>query len=219
MSFLSTLIGNYGDDLAKAAGKVAATNTDDLARVLARNATSKIDDEAPKLARQMFDENGNRIKFYHGTPSGGFEKFNDVSYFTPNKWYADMYQNPQASSISYGKVADNPMTYETYLDIKKPFDLSDRKARDIYINDYIKGGNAVGINPYQSSYKDIKNIDWTEVENLVDFLKENNYDYDAIIADEGGFFDNNGKVVNRGKSYIPFSGSQVSILQKILGSK
>ena len=219
MSVLSTLLGNYGDDLAKAAGKVAAANTDDLAKVLARNATSKIDDEAPKLARQMFDENGNRIKFYHGTPSGGFEKFNDVSYFTPNKWYADMYQNPQASSISYGKVADNPMTYETYLDIRKPFDLSDRKARDIYINDYIKGGNAVGINPYQSSYNDIKNIDWTEVENLVDFLKENNYDYDAIIADEGGFFDNSGKVVSRGKSYIPFSGSQVSILQKILGSK
>lgn len=159
------------------------------------------------------DENGRLIRFYHGTPSATFETFADGSYFTPNKWYADFYQEPQASSLSYGKTAQKPGTYEVYLDIKKPFDISDPDARRIYIDEYVKGGNATGINPYQSNYDDIKNIDWTEAEGLRDFLRENNYGYDAIISDEGGFFDENGNVVSRGKSYMPFSGDQVITLK------
>lgn len=174
-------------------------------------------DALENLSPKMFDENGNLLTFYHGTPAGGFDVFRDNSYFTPSKWYADIYQSPSASSISYGKEATNPMTYETYLDIRNPFDLSDESARKIYIDDYIKGGNAIGINPYLDNYDDIKSIDWTEIENLIDFLKENGYDYDAVIGNEGGFFDAAGDVVSRGDSYIPFSGSQVKIINRLLG--
>lgn len=165
------------------------------------------------VSPKVRDENGNLIRFYHGTPDASFETFADGSYFTPNKWYADFYQEPQASSLSYGKKAVKPGTYEVYLDIKKPFDISDADARRIYIDEYIKGGNATGISPYESSYDDIKNIDWTEAEGLREFLRDKNYDYDAIISDEGGFFDENGKVVPRGKSYMPFSGEQVMPLK------
>lgn len=165
------------------------------------------------VSPKVRDENGNLMRFYHGTPDASFETFADGSYFTPNKWYADFYQEPQASSLRYGKKAVKPGTYEVYLDIKKPFDISDADARRIYIDEYIKGGNATGISPYESSYDDIKNIDWTEAEGLRDFLRDKNYGYDAIISDEGGFFDENGKVVPRGKSYMPFSGAQVLTLK------
>ena len=170
-------------------------------------------DDVSPLAR---DENGNLIRFYHGTPNGDFESPRGGSYFTPNKEYADVYQSPNASSISYGKQATAPATYEAYLDLKKPFDLSDPEARRIYIDEYVKGGNATGINPYQDNYDDIKNIDWTEVEGLKEYLEGTGYGYDSIIADEGGVPDGNGGVISRGKSYIPFNSDQVFTLKKNL---
>ena len=133
------------------------------------------------------DENGNLMVVYHGTPNGDFTQFKDGTYFTDNKEYADRYQNPGASSISSGKTASNPKTFEVYLDIKKPFDLSDPEARRVYIEDYIKGGNAMGINPYLSDaeYEKIETIDWTEGEDLRGFLIDNGYDYDGLVLDEG----------------------------------
>lgn len=157
------------------------------------------------------DENGNLKVMYHGTPNGDFTVFKDGTYFTENKWYADLYQNPGASSISTGKVASNPKTFEVYLDIKKPFDISDPEARSIYINDYIKGGNAVGINPYLSDaeYGKINSIDWTEGEDLRDFLIDNGYDYDGLVLDEGAVGGYGDEVKQRGKSYVVFDPKQV----------
>jgi hypothetical protein len=157
------------------------------------------------------DENGSLMVMYHGTPSGGYTVFKDGTYFTSNKEYADRYQNPSASSINTGKVADNPQTYEVYLDIKKPFDISDPEAREIYINDYIKGGNAMGINPYESDtfYSKINTIDWTEGEDLRDFLIENEYDYDGLVLDEGADGGYGGEVAYRGKSYVVFGPEQI----------
>lgn len=124
------------------------------------------------------DKDGNLKVMYHGTPNGEYTIFRDGTYFTENKAYADRYQNPGASSISTGKDASRPSTFAVYLDIKKPFDISDTEARRIYIEDYIKGGNAMGINPYLSDaeYARIKTIDWTEGEDLREFLVDNGYD-------------------------------------------
>ena len=157
------------------------------------------------------DEDGNLMVMYHGTPSGNFTVFRDGSYFTPNKEYADKYQSENASSISTGKIADNPKTYEVYLNITKPFTLSDTEARRIYIDEYIKGGNAIGINPYlsDSEYDAIDNIDWTEGEDLRDFLKENEYDYDGIILNEGAVGGYGEEVKQRGDSYVVFEPTQV----------
>ena len=157
------------------------------------------------------DENGNLKVMYHGTPNGDFTVFKDGTYFTESKDYADRYQNPGASSISTGKVASNPKTFEVYLNIKKPFDIADADAREIYINKYIKGGNAMGINPYLSDaeYAKIESIDWTEGEDLRDFLIENEYDYDGLVLDEGGTGGYGDEVQSRGKSYVVFSPEQV----------
>lgn len=160
---------------------------------------------------KVVDENGNLKVMYHGTPNGDFTIFKDGTYFTDNKEYADRYQNPSASSISSGKTASNPKTFEVYLDIKKPFDLNDPEARDIYINEYIKGGNAMGINPYLSNaeYAKIKTIDWTEGEDLRDFLIENGYDYDGLVLDEGADGGYGDDVKSRGTSWVVFSPEQI----------
>ena len=157
------------------------------------------------------DENGSLKVMYHGTPNGDFTVFKDGTYFTDNKAYADRYQSPSASSINSGKSATNPKTFEVYLDIKKPFDISDAEARKIYINEYIKGGNAMGINPYLSDaeYDKIETIDWTEGEDLRDFLIDNEYDYDGLVLDEGADGGYGDKVSYRGKSYVVFSPEQV----------
>lgn len=157
------------------------------------------------------DKRGNLKVMYHGTPNGTFTVFNDGTYFTENKEYADLYQNPGASMLSVKKTANAPKTYEVYLNIKKPFDIRDAEARDIYINDYIKGGNAVGINPYMSDaeYRKIKTVDWTEGEDLRDFLIDNGYDYDGLILDEGATGGYGDKVKSRGVSYVIFSADQV----------
>ena len=157
------------------------------------------------------DGNGSLLVMYHGTPNGDFTVFRDGTYFTADKEYADRYQNPGASSISTGKVASAPKTFEVYLNIKKPFDIADAEAKSIYINDYIKGGNAVGINPYLSDaeYAKINAIDWTEGEDLREFLIENEYDYDGLVLDEGGTGGYGNEVQSRGKSYVVFSPEQV----------
>lgn len=157
------------------------------------------------------DENGNLLVMYHGTPNGDFTVFKDGTYFTANKEYADKYQNPGASSLNSRKVASSPKTFETYLNITKPFDIKDAEARNIYINDYIKGGNAVGINPYLSDaeYNKIDSIDWTEGEDLREFLIENGYDYDGLVLDEGAVGGYGEDVEYRGTSYVVFSPEQV----------
>ncbi len=163
------------------------------------------------------DENGSLKVMYHGTPNGNFTVFRDGTYFTDSKEYADRYQNPGASSISTGKVASAPKTFEVYLDIKKPFDINDAEARSIYINDYIKGGNAMGINPYLSDaeYAKINSIDWTEGEDLREFLIENEYDYDGLVLDEGGTGGYGDEVQSRGKSYVVFSPEQVKNIDNL----
>ena len=94
------------------------------------------------------DEDGKLLVMYHGTPSGDFTVFRDGSYFTSDKAYADGYQNPNASMLRPNKPVSSPKTFAVYLNIKKPFDLRDPETKRIYIEEYIKGGNAVGINPY-----------------------------------------------------------------------
>ena len=163
------------------------------------------------------DENGNLKVMYHGTPNGDYTIFKDGTYFTDNKEYADRYQNPGASSIRTGKVASNPKTFAVYLDIKKPFDIKDAEARRIYIDDYIKGGNAMGINPYLSDaeYAKIKTIDWTEGEDLREFLIDNGYDYDGLVLDEGADGGYGDEVKSRGTSYVIFKPEQAKNIDNV----
>lgn len=173
---------------------------------------------------KIVDEDGNLLVVYHGTPTGGFTVFkNDLNFYTANKKYADSYQNPSASSRVSGKDSSNPMTYEGYLKIEKPFTLDDPECMKIFINDYIKGGWALGINPYQSDAdikKQIKDgISWEEADNLKEFFDEEGYDYDGIILDEGGFFDENNEVVDRGISFVTFDSNQFKNIDNLNPTK
>ena len=159
------------------------------------------------------DENGNLIKMYHGTPDGSFTEFNEGSYFTPNKEYADGYQWEGASVLRSNKKAVDPKTFEVYINSENPFSLSDPKARDIYLNEYIKGGNSMYYDPYTDWTKavnELSEVDWTEGEDLRAWLKENHPEYDALYLDEGG---NGGygeaEYKWRGNSIVPFNNNQI----------
>ena len=159
------------------------------------------------------DENGNLLVMYHGTPNEFtvFKNKGDGSYFTPDKEYASGYT--QAMNDFDGYVMS------VYLNITKPFDINDKKTKDIFINEYIKGGWAQGISPYSTDAEINKYIerglDWTEGSNLIEFIEENELDYDGLIIDEGSFADGDweysGKGANakwRGYSYVIFNSNQ-----------
>jgi hypothetical protein len=165
------------------------------------------------------DKSGMLKKMYHGSPNGEIKEFNPGSYFTENKEYADGYQNPEASSLMPGakKIKNTPKTYEVYLDIKNPFTLSDAKARDIYFNEYIKGGNSAYYDPYGTTRKmidELDEVDWTEGTNLMEWLQENHPEYDGMYLDEGGTggYSPDNEYIDRGKSIVNFRGDQVKIL-------
>ena len=58
------------------------------------------------------DEQGRLLVMYHSTPSGRHTTFRSGTYFTPDRQYADVYQNPSASSLSVKREQGAPKTYE-----------------------------------------------------------------------------------------------------------
>ena len=177
--------------------------------------------ESSKISKIVKNESGELLTYYHGSPNGEISKFNDGSYFTTNKEYAERYMNTTASSINSGKESNKPKIYEVTLNLKKPFDINNEKEKNIFINEYVKGGNALGINPYMSDndYKKIKTIDWTEGEDLKEWLQENYPEYDSIVLDEGGDLDENRNVKYRGNSILVFNGNDVNITNKDIKEK
>ena len=158
------------------------------------------------------DENGNLMVMYHGTPNGDFTIFNPGSYFSPNSNYANNYQDENASILKQNKGTTNKKTYATYLNIKNPFELNNKEARDIYINEFIKGGYSGYFDPYTSYNDYIKQFsnndgfEWLEAEELKEWIQENHPEYDGLIVQEVP--DNvNPDAINL--AYIPFNSNQI----------
>lgn len=149
------------------------------------------------------DENGNLMVMYHGTPNSGFTEFRPGTYFTKNKWYADVYHAVGASAISIKKEGKNPDTYKVYLDIKKPFDTRIEEVRKLWYKDYYRKWGT-GTDLQESGLPD-----WTDGEDIREFIEENELDFDGIVLDEGGFFDEKGEVKKRGISYVVMRPEQV----------
>lgn len=169
---------------------------------------------------KIVNEDGTPKIMYHGTPNGTFEEFKaGTNYFTENVEYADRYKNPSASSISYGKVENNPTTHAVYLKIEKPFDTRDKEARRIYENEFM--GQEGGLDEegeetehyWLSDGTELSEYtglpDWMEAEALYHFLKDRKYNYDGIIVDEGADGGYGDKVQSRGIAYITFEPTQV----------
>ena len=159
------------------------------------------------------DENGKLMLMYHGSPNGTYDQLRAGTYFTSNKEYADGYQWEGASSISYGKQVNNPRTYEAYLNVTNPFTLKNETAKNIYLKEYIKGGNSAYFDPYTDYTDTINNmdeIDWVEGVDLQEWLQENHPEYDGMYLDEGGDGGYGGAEYRwRGISVVPFSEEQI----------
>lgn len=142
---------------------------------------------------------------YHGTSAKFDTKDFKGGYLTADKEYADVYQSPSASSISYGeegvknKQSGTPRTLEFVL------------SKDAKVFDYTKPENQALLKDYwgKSSmsyeYSQTKTgqLDWTEGENLRQFFEEKGYKFDAIMLDEAGGIDpESGLEVKRSPSLL-----------------
>ena len=147
--------------------------------------------------------------YYHGTPYGGFDTFKGWSYFTADKAYADKYHNPSASSIR-GKynAATKPETYEVYLTADKVFDTRDPKVRKVWREQFYDHYS-------RTPLTDRGVPDWTDGIDLIEFIEENDMDYDAIILDEGGTGGYGDNVQDRGLSVVVKDSSQVKSVNNV----
>ena len=169
---------------------------------------------------KVVNADGTPKVMYHGTPNGNFDTFKKgANYFTENEQYADRYQNPSASSISTGKVVDNPTTHAVYIKMEKPFDTRDSKAREIFEDEFLNQDGGYDEEGEETEHSWVSNgtelnentglPDWTDAEDLYHFIKDKGYDYDGIIVDEGADGGYGSTVVNRGVAYLTFEPNQV----------
>ncbi|MCQ2220068.1 MAG: peptidoglycan DD-metalloendopeptidase family protein [Prevotella sp.] len=147
------------------------------------------------------DENGQLLVVYHGTDAE-FDVFKNTGsghYFTANPKYAERY-------------GSNVRAF--YLNIVKPFDVTQDSVRDDFVQ-FVRDGYSNSLHPTTSIadiYKAIENgIDWTEADNLIEWIEENELDYDGLVIDEGGDLDENGEVFDRGNSYVSFNSNQAKL--------
>ena len=138
------------------------------------------------------DQDGRLLTLYHGTRKGGFTVFRDWAYLTESKKYARRYADKDTGET----------VYEVYANIQKPFDTRLEECREIWEQEFY--GSYSRTDLQESGLPD-----WTDGYDLVDFLEENGYDYDAILLDEGAEPDGSGGVVERGISYVVRSSEQI----------
>ena len=90
--------------------------------------------------------------------------------------------------------------------------FKDSKVKDIYINEFIKGGNSSyfdSYTDYSSTINEMDAFDWVEGEDLKEWLEENHPEYDGLILDEDGTGGYGLDYEWRGMSYIPFYSNQI----------
>ena len=156
-----------------------------------------------KNVSKVVEENGEPLVVYHGSPTGGFTIFRNESYFSPFMWYAEKYKHPSASSNRSSRDVGTPMLYEVFLNIRKPFDTRNAAEKKIFETDFFrKWGNGAPL-----SERGLP--DWTDASDLLEFIEENELDYDGLILDEGGYPDGNGSVILRGHSFVPVTPNQI----------
>lgn len=146
-------------------------------------ALTKAQQEYFKDSRAV-DEEGRLLTLYHGTRKGGFTVFRNWTYLTANREYATNYADRDTGET----------LYEVYANIRNPFDTRIPACREIFEREFF---GEYSRTPLQESGLP----DWTDGYDLVDFLEEAGYDYDAILLDEGAD-PVDGRVVERGPSYV-----------------
>ena len=180
--------GDDADRLAKVnsvEGARFSLKTDSQGRTLTEQQREYFKDS------KAVDDQGRLMVMYHGTRKGGFTVFRDWSYLTANRKYAERYMDRDTGETMY----------EVYANIKKPFDTRLEECRTIWENEFYGEYS-------RTALQESGLPDWTDGYDLVDFLEENGYDYDAILLDEGAD-QVNGSIVERGISYVVRSSEQI----------
>ncbi len=153
---------------------------------------------AQRLVNEAAVRAGYTMPLYHGAKNGGgFSKFRDWSYFTPNKDYATRYTQRGNESASL---------YSVFVKAKHAFDTRKAKVKKIF--ETIK--QEYGLSDIQASGLP----DWTDGYDIADFIDENDLDYDAILLDEGGDLVD-GKPVSRGISYVVRKSAQIKSAEAV----
>jgi len=149
---------------------------------------------------KVVDDEGEPLVVYHGTPQGGFEAFEDGAHFTENPEYAGIYTNTNASSLGGKPKRDTAKSmYPVYLSIENLFDPRSGQEHMRLYEDFTRSyGNGTPL-----SERGLP--DWTDSQNLMDWIEGEGLSFDGIVLDEGGTPDGG----HRGVSYVPLSPSQI----------
>ena len=146
------------------------------------------------------DSKGRLLKVYHGMPNGSFTVFRTDyggAYFTTSETYAKRYARAHTSP--------DARILECYLNIKKPFDTRQAAERKIFEEEfYGQWGNGAPLS--ESGLPD-----WTDGDDLIEFIADKGYDYDGLILDEGGDGGYGEAVSLRGESYVIFKPEQAKL--------
>ncbi len=198
-----------GKSLARSISTADVRNIADLVSIV--KSTGELE-TIKKVNTTMLNPDGTPKVMYHGTPYGGYTVFKDWQYFTEDAEYAEGYQAPNASMLrSRHDAATNPMTYAVYLSVKKPFDTRDPKTRRIWQDEFYGS--------YSRTPLSDKGLpDWTDGIDLVEWIEENDYDYDAIILDEGGTGGYGDEVDSRGISVVVRNSTQIKSATDNIGT-
>lgn len=195
----------------KNTNNVAPTKADDI-----RFALPESDSKGNKLSerqREFFkdskvvDKNGRLLPVYHGTPYGEFNTFRteNGTYFSSSAVYARRYMQSHNSPST--------RLLECYLNIEKPFDTRKPSAKKIFETEfYGKWGNGTPLTERGLP-------DWTDADDLIEFISEKGYDYDGLILDEGGDGGYGTAVALRGESYVALKPEQIKLTTNKTPSK
>ena len=167
----------------------------------------------PDSVSKVFDENGEPLVVYHGTPTGGFNHFMDYPFFTDNPGLAEIYTSASASSRRFGKKKTKGKVYLVFLKMKRPFDTrTNEKAREIFDEFADPSRNNTEHYSYAQKLSGRSLPGWLEFDSLVGFMEERGYlkDFDGFILDEGVIGGLGEQALDRGISYVPLSPTQIN---------
>lgn len=152
--------------------------------------------------------NDDELVLYHGS-SKSIESLdpNRSLYLTDNPDYAKNYTDPNYSAAAKSKEDFNnlnPQVYKVVIKKDELFDTSIPEHRKIFDEFDKTSGNGTGLT--SKNYPD-----WTDAENLREFLKDKGYKFKGAIVDEGGGgIDPSGiKIDDRGLSYVIYDNKAV----------
>jgi len=127
---------------------------------------------------------GKPMPAYHGTPHAGFDSFKPgLTYFSGDPKYAAAYTSQSNSATmkpaSYYQQEQSPGIIPVWLNIRKPFDTRNASTRKIYDDRFLgKWGNGTPLDPATGL------PDWTDQDDLYDFIQEEGLDFDGLILAE-----------------------------------